>query len=233
MRGSLLAPILVSATVCVALAQLPAPPQSAKGQAGVFPAQSHPYGASYTQWSERWWQWLLAQPVEGHPSVDSPDFDVASGQSGHVWFLAAPSGTVERSCTIPVGTSLFVTVIASEWSDLEGFPTEQDQRDIAVDFADHMRNFYCTLDGVPVSNLADYRFESSQFSFSAPSPWIFGDIGGEGTAVADGYYVCLHPLPVGTHVLRFGGEVHYSIADGDAFDYEASIDMTYNLTVAP
>jgi hypothetical protein len=27
--------------------------------------------------------------------------------------------------------------------------------------------------------------------------------------------------------------VHFAVAEGDPFDYDAAIDMTYNLTVAP
>ena len=49
--------------------------------------------------------------------------------------------------------------------------------------------------------------------------------------------LALSPTPkltsVGTHVLHFGGAVHYSVDEGDPFDYDAAIDMTYNLTVTP
>src|SRR5689334_11660806 len=75
--------------------------------AGVLPPNSSPYGQSYSQWSAAYWQWLLALPVDGNPGNDSPDFDVTEGQSGHVWFLTGPFGTIERDVTIPTGTSLF------------------------------------------------------------------------------------------------------------------------------
>jgi hypothetical protein len=211
----------------VAAAPKPAQPR-------VFPVNSRPYGHSYAEWSAKWWQWALELPLDGHPFLDSPDFQVAEGQSGSVWFLAAPlPGPSVRTCTIPAGKALFVGLINSEWSSLEGFATEAEQRETAEFFGDHIVGVFCTLDGVAVANLSGFRFQSPQFTFTAPTPWIFGDTGGAGTSVADGYYVLLEPLPTGQHVLHFGGAFHLAVAEGDPFDYDAAVDMTYNLTVAP
>jgi hypothetical protein len=227
MKRSTLALVLASTAACAGLAF----GGSLGGGPGVLPPKAKPYGQSYAQWTAKWWQWGLSQPVEGHPFVDSPDFDVERGQSGQVWFLAAPLDTVVRTCTIPAGKALFVGVINSEWSDLEGYLTEQEQRDFAVWYANHMRDVFVTLDGAAVSNIGNYRVESAQFGFSAPSPWIFGATGGEGNAVADGYYVFIAPPSAGSHVLHFGGVAHFSTAEGDPFDYDGVIDTTYNLTV--
>src|SRR5262245_13662616 len=87
---------------------------------GVVPPQSHPHGMTYGEWSAAWWQWAMSQPLAGHPFVDGPGFDVSAGQSGSVWFLGAPFGTVQRTVTIPVGKSLFVGLLNAEASDLEG-----------------------------------------------------------------------------------------------------------------
>src|SRR5690242_4081489 len=78
---------------------------------GVFPLQSSPYGQSYSQWSAAYWRWLFGLPVDGHPGSDAPDFDVTEGQSGRVWFLTGPFGTVERDVTVPAGTALYVALI--------------------------------------------------------------------------------------------------------------------------
>ena len=230
MNRSIFALALSSTAVCAGLV-LGAGPGGGPVQPGVFPPNTSPYGESYTETSVRWWQWLLAHPVEGHPAVDAPEFDVDSGQSGQVWFLAAPVGTAVREITIPPGKALFVAVINSEWSSLEGYATEEEQRALAVDFADHMRDVFCTVNDVSVADMDDYRFESPQFTFTAPSPWLFGETGGTGEAVSDGYYIFLEPLSAGTHELHFGGRVHYSEAEGDPFTFDAAIDMTYIITV--
>ncbi len=196
---------------------------------GVLPPKSHSHGKSYVEWSVAWWRWALALPVDGHPFSDTFS-DVTAGQTGKVWFLGAPFGTTERAVTIPHGVSLFFGLLNAEFSSLEGFATEEDQRNEAAFFVDHIVDLFCTIDGASV-NLTAYRFPSEQFEFTAPTPWFFGPTGGTGTAVADGYYVMLTPLSKGTHTIHFGGSFHFSVAEGDPFDDDFPLDMTYHVTV--
>src|SRR5438132_1286978 len=74
---------------------------------GVLPPNSAPYGKSYGQWSEAFFQWAFSLPVTAHPLFDTAD--CSAGQSGNVWFIAGNfTGTpVVRNCTIPVGKALF------------------------------------------------------------------------------------------------------------------------------
>ena len=208
-----------------------------EGNPRLLPPQSHPNGKSYGEWGAAWWQWYLGLPLINsagvtHPATDDPRFNVKEGQSGHVWFLTAPfPGTFTRSCTIPVGKALFFETLTSEWSSLEGFPTEAEQRATAKFFADHIVNPFCLVDGQPVQNIGAYRVATPQFNFSAPSPWIFGDTGGTGTAVGEGFSFFLAPLSPGHHTIRYGGAFHFSIAEGDDFDLDLPHDMTYLLTV--
>jgi hypothetical protein len=203
---------------------------------GVFPLDSTRYGNDYGGWSAAWWQWFMQTPVSAngidHPSING-NFDVTEGQTGDVWFLAAPFGTVVRSCTIPSGKALFVGLLNAECSNIEGLgDTAKQQRACAKAFGDLIdpNSLFCVIDGTPVANLSSYRIGSPQFAFLAPSPcWIFGSCeggtggtGGPGTSVANGYYVFLAPLAPGHHTLHFGG----------AFpSFGASLDMTYNITV--
>lgn len=224
LRG--LAAVLLAAGLAIGSAAAPA-----KG-ATVLSPRAKAYGKSYGQWSAAWWQWALAHPVTGHPFVDDPAFDVASGQSGPVWFLATPFGTVERTCVIPAGKALCVGLLNAEASAAEGLgATEEEQRETARFLADHIRNVTCSIDGVPVNKLESYRVSSSQFTFEAPSPWIFGEQGGSSTAVADGYFLMLAPLTPGVHTLRIQGEFHFSVEEGDPFDFDAAADVTYQLQV--
>ncbi len=223
-NAALLAVLLISGVCPKALAE-----------AKVLPPSSTAFGKTYTDWNVAWWQWALGLPVAGHPFNDTPAFDVPEGQSGEVWFLATPTpGTpVVRNCAIPAGKALFIESLTSEWSSLEGFTMEADQRAMADWYALHMKNLYFILDGRPVPNIGAYLASSPQFTFTAPSPWIFGDTGGTGTTVAEGYCFLLMPLSVGRHTIQYGGEFHFSTAEGDPFDYDAQVDMTYNLTILP
>ncbi len=183
----------------------------------------------------------MEHPVAGHPAIDDPSFDVTSGQSGNVWFLATPVefGTatptpILRNITIHAGTALFVGMINGEMSSLEGAATEQDQRDIANFQADRIVDLACSIDGRSVKDLDRYRFESEQFSFTAPDPWIFSPApSGTGTAVADGYYVFVHPLSVGTHQLHCSGGFHFEAGVFGPEPFDISGDVTYVITVVP
>ncbi len=219
-----------SAMLAVGLAALVSL-SATRATAGVLPPQSHAFGKSYSQWSAKYWQWLFSLPVDGHPGTDSPNFDVTAGQSGHVWFLTGPFGTVVRNVTIPRGTALFIALVNVDSSTLEAPPfygaTAADQLAIANSFADFITDLSFTIDGKPVQNIGDFRVASPQFSFTAPTPWIFGATGGNGLATGVGYFVMLSPLCVGTHTIHYTGAFKFSDAPGDYIP----VDMTYQLTV--
>jgi hypothetical protein len=200
----------------------------------VFPANSSPYGQDYAEWSADWWTWLLQHPMPGHPAIDDPAYDVTSGQSGNVWFLSTIVDGLPhtRKVTVPQGKALFVGLLNYEMSSQEGAATEAEQREIANFWADHIVDVKCAFDGVPV-DLTDFRFESEQFAFTAPNPWIFSPApSGPGTAVADGYYVCIKPLSPGKHVLRIKGRFHFEANEiGNPAPIDFPAETTYLITV--
>ena len=226
LKGGLLLPLIVATGL--ALGALPA---SAVQTPKVLPPNSHSHGKSYAEWSAAYWQWLFALPVDGHPGTDSPDFDVTDGQSGRVWFLTGPFGEIERHVTIPAGTSLFISLVNVDASTLEEPPffgaTAADQLAIANGFADYITDLSFAVDGNSVENIGDFRVTSPQFSFTAPSPWIFGATGGTGTATGVGYFVMLAPLSVGTHTIHYTGAFKFSDAPEDYI----GVDMNYIVTV--
>jgi len=204
----------------------------------IFPPQSHPFGKSYGEWEASFWQWALARPLEGHPFLDTPEFDFSAGQSGKVWFVGAPD-LITRPATIPEGTALFLTIRDVETSTLEDPPffggTEAEQRANSTWFADHIVNLFCIIDGVPVKNLQAYRFASPQFEFTAPTPWIFGNpdinIGGAGTGVGDGYFVMVDSFSKGHHTIHYGGTYHFEPGEFGDEAVDLPHDVTIELTV--
>jgi hypothetical protein len=191
---------------------------------------------SYAQWSAAWWQWALALPVAGHPFDSSNDSCNRDDQSGSVWFLASSSPQGERSCTIPADTALFLGLANVECSSLEtplfpepfgfGALTKATQRDCATFYADHIVNLLCKIDGESVPNLGSYRVVAPQFTFEAPTPWIFTNPatgeppGGTGMAVSAGYFLMIKPLSIGLHKLECGGTLHFSEAEGGPLDLD-------------
>jgi hypothetical protein len=177
----------------------------------VLPPQSQYRGKSYAEWAAAWSRWFVELPLDQSPSAN-PDYDVRTGQSGNVWFLGSPFGSSEKNITIPTGVSLFFGLLSAEASSLEAPPffgaTEQEQRDAAAFFADHIGDLSASVDGVPVGHPEDYRVSSPQYTFTAPTPWVFGDVGGTGTAVVDGYFLMRTPLSRGEHTLHIAGALH-------------------------
>jgi hypothetical protein len=86
---------------------------------------------------------------------------------------------------------------------------------------------------VPVKNPWQYRADSDPFTLELSDALAdFGYPPGPRTpSVADGYWIMLRPLSPGKHVVRFTSTARYSTADGDPFDQDFSLDVTYYLKV--
>ena len=101
-------------------------------QVTIVPPGAIYHGKTYGEWSAAFWQYALAQPLEGHLFLDTPEFDFSSGQSGDVWYVGAPDGPLTRTVTLPAGKALFLTLRDVETSSLEEPPffgaTEEEQR---------------------------------------------------------------------------------------------------------
>jgi hypothetical protein len=148
----------------------------------------------------------------------------------------APEGssTVERSCQIPFGRSLFFPLFVVEVSDLEAPPfygAKADEQASAVNyFVAHLTGLFCAVDGIPLANVADFRVRSPSIAFTAPAHWIQGTVGGQGSVTGGGYFVLLSALAPGPHTLHFGGTFEMKWPE-DPTDMQGRIDMTYHINV--
>lgn len=179
---------------------------------------------TYSQWVISFWRWALELPLKPlpHPFDDCNHRPISAAQTGNVWYWATPNSAQltcnQMATTIPAGTSIFLSVLdgASIFlpmfdgtTSLNNPPIQAftaDQLKIASAFASDIHDLFCTIDGVSVANITAYRTTTGPFSFSAPSPWIFGNTGGKGTSIADGYYLLLEPLSAGVHTIHYGGK---------------------------
>jgi hypothetical protein len=144
------------------------------GNPGVFSPHSHPFGASYSQWAARWWQWAYSLPVPVNPLFDETGAQIASGQSGKVWFLAGVinvSGTAVRTGTIPAGKALLFPILNFEADNL--CPPINPPLDVAglralaksnIDLIDPNTGLEADVDGRQIHNLKDFREQSPVFS---------------------------------------------------------------------
>lgn len=136
-----------------------------------------------------------------------------------------------RSCTIPAGKSILFPVINSECSYSEDptLKTASDLAQCAKVQNNPTTNLQATQhDGVSIKQLDKYRVTSPLFNLTFPTNNIFGSPVGTTQAVADGWYVFLHPLTPGKHELHFSGLTPGNPTTGTN---NFSVDTTYHLTV--
>ncbi len=86
---------------------------------------------------------------------------------------------------------------------------------------------------MPVVNPWQYRAESSAFTIQLSDALEdFGyPPGPRSPSVSDGYWIMLRPQSSGNHTIRFTSAGSYSVAEGDPFDSEFTLDVTFDFTV--
>jgi hypothetical protein len=179
------------------------------------------FGKSYNELASEWTNWLVQEPIATNPAFD-PDGSLCDrNQEGDVWFLASTfGGVVDRTCEVPAGKAIFLSLGGVFVSIAPEFPAAGDPCLQMATTLEKVRcdvnndvpvapnvSFQVTLDGVPVTDLFAFRAQSEPggFTLRVPDPSFLTDLGlpaGNRTpAVADGYFLFLKPLPPGQHTL--------------------------------
>jgi hypothetical protein len=181
----------------------------------------------YAQLTAQWWQWILEQPVTGNPNLDQTGADAANGQPGKGVFLLAGTlgGAATRYITVPANTALFFALLNNVGLAPQPAPQPKPGENqvpqlrtlYAAPLIDGINELHVSLDGVSLLDFVN-RVKSPVFHFASPENGLLGL--GNFTAVSDGYWLHLAPLPPGTYVLTFGGT-------SDAF----TVDITDYITV--
>jgi hypothetical protein len=172
----------------------------------VFPADSKPYGLTYGEWTARFWQWLHSIPKPDSPAADTTGKNCALKQTGPVWFIPGTfGGTNERTCTIPAGKAILVTLINVMCSYAEHhLKTEPELRACAKADQDKVTGTMITVDGV---QLTPVRLQSPLFTVTLPENNALGLKPQTTPALSDGYWVFLQPLPLGQHTIHASGSL--------------------------
>ncbi len=179
-------------------------------QAGFVAPGSVVEGKTIAEWTGEWWNWLVKEPFETNPAADPTGAFANRNQSGPVFFVAGSFGgpTDERSFTVSAGKYLLVPLVNYVFWAPEDGADEAAIRAVAASNVDSVTNPYFEIDGVSLPNPLDYREASPAGGFTLFDSPLLQQIGlpaMDRLAVADGYWVMLEPLSVGTHTLRFGG----------------------------
>lgn len=192
-----------------------------------FQKDSSPYGIPYSEWPKIWWQWWLSIPNNEHPGVDYDSKKCSVHQKGPVWFLPdvvlkgnAPRVTQQFSCEIPKGKAILFPLSTgscwlghSEFKHVSNKVSSDPKYDVELKECaiipqdntkiNHVRINKINLD---VEKLKADRATTSFFNVTVPAnPITFlGEIqSGTSKAIADGYFLFLHPLPEGRYLIEF------------------------------
>jgi hypothetical protein len=206
----------------------------------VYSVYSKPFGKTYGEWANKWWQWFSAIPRNMNPGVDLTGKDCNVNQNDKdVWFLTLNFGTgnhVTRSCSIPGGKAIFVPIFANDcdFSDPH-HPGIDGLLQCARDFTNTLRDMSLTIDGKPIVSPQSYRTDSPLFNVTYAGPTnkdnVYAVPPGTYPGRINGYFVILHPLPAGKHNIL----IHALAVEAPNLPQASPVvhDITYNLTVKP
>lgn len=179
------------------------------------------FGKSYNELASEWTNWFVAEPIATNPAFDPDGRFCDRNQEGRVWFLASTfGGVVDRTCEIPSGKAIFLSLGGAFVSFAPEFPAADDPCFQMATDLEKVRcdvnndvpvapnvSFEVTLDGEPVEDLFAFRAQSQPggFTLRVPNPSFITDLGlapgDRSPAVADGYFLFLKPLRPGVHTL--------------------------------
>lgn len=180
------------------------------------------FGKTYNELVDEWTNWFIKEPIATNPAFDPDGRFCDLNQRGKVWFLASTfQGVAERTCEIPGGKAIFLSLGGAAVSFAPDFPAAGDP---CLQMATELERVRCdvnndvpvapaialavTLDGQPVEDLFAFRAQSGPegFTLNIEDPSFLTDLGitpgDRSTAVADGYFLFLKPLRPGRHTLE-------------------------------
>lgn len=198
---------------------------------GLYSPDSKPFGLTFPQWSEKWWQWSVSIPDPTNPLKDNTGKNCAVGQNDpNVWYLTgAGSGTITRTCAIPSGKAILFQPAGNECSYAENpsLKTESELRTCAIS-GDQVSSIHVTVDGRNLQNLQHYIVQTPLFNMTFSNNNIFGAPAGPTQAVSHAYLTFLSPLSPGNHDIHFD-QVTLGSPETGTGNY--AYDVMYHVTV--
>ena len=186
----------------------------------IFPANK------VAELGDRWWQWISgldSDKVNPFTDFGQSGCDVGLQENGKYLFLVGSAidndtGFPEHECGIKQGTSILFPIVNVLCDDLEVntiffAANETDQRICANSLAGNPSNLTVNIDGYEVRNPEQYRVDSPAggFEFTAVEDNPVRIPPGNGTGVADGYWILLKPFKPGEHTITFSGQLNFPV----------------------
>jgi hypothetical protein len=189
---------------------------------------ARPHLKAYGDWAALWWQWAVGTPAANNPVLDTTGANCAVNQPvPGVFFLAGSfsSGTIHRTCTVPVGTSFLIPMLNDAYFAQQTDPPAQRTEAFVrsqVTCVEQSPNLALSVDGVALANPTSYLEKSTLFSVNLPPDNVFGVPPQLLSPSADeGYYGFVEPLTPGAHTVHIASSSGCGVTE----------DVTYTLNV--
>jgi hypothetical protein len=165
----------------------------------IFPVDSKPYGVTYAEWSEKWWQWLLKIPRSISPLEDMTGKNAYVHQiEPYVFFLCQTNEGIkeqpERRIRIPRGRSIFMPILNWISNFYEDGRTEEELTETAKKRMNGITNMYFEFGRDNITGLEKYRVLSRFFDVELPEDNILDLPPGRTRVISDGYWVFTQPI---------------------------------------
>ena len=230
----------------------------------VYAPHSNVRGESLQEYAADFWKGVFGTPVYApdgktiiNPQFDAPlnDGDIVNVNhayptlNGKAFNLAGSffGSEINRTVSVPTGTPIFVPILNDVWSNpdtadgpnfdtVPGHYTPAQLATLAVQQTNLATDLSASLDGKPITDIADHREPSLRFTYTEPAQFgvhqvFFGEtLTDPVPAAADGYYIMLKPLSPGQHVLHFTGGFP---ASAPPLLGAFTADVTYTINVVP
>lgn len=182
---------------------------AAGSNSNLFTSESSPYETPYPDWIGKWWTWWLGIPNELHPTNNYSDSKRCSTmQNGPVWYLPdilPGKGKIEYTCNVPLGKAILVpltTTICETGGESSLTDTELAQ--CADNILTPVSNIVVNVDGRKV-DVSKSFYKTGFFNITFPQDtvhfWGNTEPGSE-RGIATGYFLFLHDLPKGEHIIE-------------------------------
>ena len=189
---------------------------------------ARPHSRAYGEWAALWQQWALATPADVNPVADQTGVNCAVNQPvPGVFFLAGSFGsaTLQRTCTVPVGTSFLIPMLNAGYFAQQTDPPEQRTEAFVrsqVRCVEQSPTLLLNVDGVALASPSSYLERSSVFALNLPPNNVFGVPPQTlSPSVDEGYYGFVEPLTPGAHTVHIASSSACGVTE----------DVTYTLNV--
>ncbi len=176
----------------------------------VFPKDTAPFGLTYGEWTQKWWEWLLSIPKTKSPAIDSNGMHSDVNQTiPFVKFLCQTIEGVDelpnRFTTLECSHSVLMPII--NWLSISPDDGSNDEQllETARQKMDVIKELRVSMNGITFGReLMEFRSTSPCFDVELPENNILDMSTGIHRAVSDGYWLFLKPMKRDLNMNTYG-----------------------------